>query len=103
MVFKDFVYQRPDFDDISKKCDETIKVIMEASNVEEAYKAIDDYNIIRAHFSSMESIASIRHSINTLDEFYNQEMEFFDEYGAKYAELEIVYQLVCLNHLIIKS
>lgn len=88
MVFKDFVYQRPDFDDISKKCDETIKVIMEASNVEEAYKAIDDYNVIRAHFSSMESIASIRHSINTLDEFYNQEMEFFDEYGAKYAELE---------------
>lgn len=88
MLFKDFLYKRPDFEDISNKCSKTIDVIMNANDVNEVFEAIDAFNVVRCHWSSMESIASIRHSINTLDEFYNQEMEFYDEFGAKYTELE---------------
>ena len=88
MRFKDFIYERPNFEEISKKCDETIAIIMNANEVKEVFDAIDKFNVERSHWSSMESIASIRHTVDTVDEFYNQEAEFFDEYGAKYAELE---------------
>ena len=88
MLFKDFIYQRPDFSKISKKCEETIEVIMNSDNVLEVYQAIDEFNAVRRDWSSMESIASIRHSVNTLDEFYDKEMEFYNEYGAMYSELE---------------
>lgn len=88
MLFKDFIYQRPNFEDISKKCDKTIDVVMNANNIDEVYQAIDEFNVVRREWSSMESIASIRHSVNTLDEFYDKEIEFYNEYGPMYSELE---------------
>lgn len=97
MLFKDFIYQRPNFDEISKKCDQTVDVVMNAKTKEEVFEAIDKFNKERSHWSSMESIASIRHSVNTLDEFYDKEVEFFNEYGPKYAELENKLSISLIN------
>lgn len=97
MLFKDFVYQRPDFDAIALDCAKTTDIILNCEDLSKVFETIDEFNTKRGHFMSMQSIASIRHTINTTDDFYNQEMEFFDEFGAKYAELENNFFISLIN------
>lgn len=77
MKFKDFKYQRPNFEDLTTTIKEYIKEFpnQDAKNqiaiMEAVFKLIDDA-------STMYVIASIRHSINTKDQFYETENKYLD-------------------------
>lgn len=78
MKFKDYQYQRPDVDALGKQLQQLIEDFKGADAakqikiIRQSFKLLDDV-------SSMSTIASIRHSVDTNDEFYLQERKFIDE------------------------
>lgn len=54
-------------------------------------------NKLRSEFDTMQQIASIRHSIDTNDEFYKAEQDFFDENGPVVQEYITDYYRALVN------
>lgn len=89
--FKDYQYVRPDLDAIKAKFNDLLKQFKEANSVEVQVDVINELNKIRADINTQMNIAYIRASIDTRDEFYSAERDFFDEYGAEISALEADY------------
>lgn len=79
MKFSQFKYERPDVNETAEKLLIQVKKLENAKSLSEAIEAVRKANEIGDHFGSMETICSIRNSINTIDEFYEKETEYFDE------------------------
>lgn len=87
MKFKDYEYKRPEFEDIKSKFDKVNSVLKSDASFDEVLKAIHTFNEERKVIDTMGTLASIRNSINTQDEFYEKEEEYWDELGPKIQEL----------------
>jgi M3 family oligoendopeptidase len=87
MKFSDYAYQRPDLQSFKSSFQEVLNQFINAPNVEQQAKLLQELNALRVDFDSMASICSIRHSINTNDKFYETENQFFDEHYPETAEL----------------
>ncbi|MCL1990622.1 MAG: M3 family oligoendopeptidase [Defluviitaleaceae bacterium] len=88
MTFHDFKYERPDFEGQKEKLAlliETFKAAIDADHQLDTFKKI---NKERAYVSTMQTLASIRHSIDTRDPFYDEENTYWDEAGPLYEELD---------------
>ena len=72
-------YKRPDTAVIREAAEKTVFALKNAPDAEAAKKAYDDFSVVSDSYATMYTLASIRHSINTLDEFYDKEISFFDE------------------------
>ncbi|HHU55387.1 MAG TPA: M3 family oligoendopeptidase [Acholeplasmataceae bacterium] len=79
MKFSDYKYERPDFTKVKDDLTALIEKFKNSSSSEEQIKAFDEINKIRNYINTMATLVSIRNSINTTDEFYEKEKEFFDE------------------------
>ncbi|HHX79025.1 MAG TPA: M3 family oligoendopeptidase [Acholeplasmataceae bacterium] len=88
MKFSDYKYERPNIGQLKEKFEIAIEKINSAEKFEEIKEEYKEINKVRMTFSTMASLAYIRHSVNTLDEFYDKEREFFDENGPVYGEFE---------------
>ena len=55
-----------------------------AGSAEEQSAVMEEINQARAEYDSLAQIAQIRHTIDTTDEFYKEEQDFFDESGPVY-------------------
>lgn len=86
MKFSEMKYKRPDIDKIKDGARETILSLDNAKNVDEAKSAFDKFNSLCDTFSTMCTLTLIRHSINTQDEFYEKETEFFDNVTPIYSD-----------------
>ena len=82
MKFKDMKYERPNLDATLKRLKEIATNIKEASSADEVDALFKESQAIESRVNTMSTLCSIRNSINTVDEFYEQEMSFFDENGA---------------------
>ena len=78
MKFKDFVYERLNYEDLKKEYEEKLARFKNAKDKDEYMAIFKEINEFRGHVSSMQTICSIRHSINTADEFYDKENEYWD-------------------------
>ncbi|WP_297137048.1 M3 family oligoendopeptidase [Terrisporobacter sp.] len=87
MKFSEYKYERPNYNIIKKSFLELVEKIKDSTTYEEQRKYIMELNKIRKHIETMSSIASIRNSINTADEFYEKETEYWDEHSPLYEEL----------------
>lgn len=76
--FSDFEYQRPDTENFKKEFSQHLEAFKTADNLDTQKEAILALNQLRSNFDSMYSLASVRHSIDTTNEFYEKENEFFD-------------------------
>ena len=85
--FKELNYTRPDLD----KFTETIKNVrlrlMTAKTIEAADEALGEYDIAISSFDTQYALCQILHDLDTSNEFYNEEIEFFDEASARVQEL----------------
>lgn len=81
MKFTEYNYERPDVQAFELKFKELLTAFNSANSYEEQDLAMTNINKLRSEFDSMQTIVSIRHSINTTDEFYKDENDFFDEVG----------------------
>ena len=79
MKFKDYTYERPDFEKLAERIDELTRTIQDESDIERIQEAIHEINEIKNKVSTMENLAYIRNSINTQDKFYEDEIAAINE------------------------
>ena len=79
MKFSEMPYSRPDVEKLTADCKEIIEKLNNAATFEEADELFAESGRISAQVDTAFSIAYVRHSIDTRDEFYDKEIEFLDE------------------------
>ncbi len=97
MKFKDYEYIRPDLDQMEKSFIELLEKFRNAKSASEQSMVIDEVTSLRNYFETMVTLASIRHSINTEDKFYETEQDFMDENGPRYEKLVTDYYKELIN------
>ncbi len=78
MKFNDYPYTRPDLEAHKEALMALVKKVETAQSAAEQYQCILEADKLGGELDSMYSLASIRHSINTKDAFYEAEKNFFD-------------------------
>ncbi|WP_419892894.1 M3 family oligoendopeptidase [Oceanobacillus kimchii] len=78
LTFKDYIYERPDIEKSKDKFHQLVDVFKSAPDVKQAKKAIDEINQLRNNLYTMYNLVYIRASIDTKDEYYQQERDHFD-------------------------
>ncbi|MDF0479827.1 M3 family oligoendopeptidase [Vagococcus sp. PNs007] len=96
MKFRDFVYERPNYDEINRKMSRLIEELKSETG-ETVVKIAKELNQINSDVSSMAQLCNIRHSINTNDEFYSKEKKYWDEFGPKYEDIITEYYRAVLE------
>lgn len=86
MKLNEMEYIRPDFDEVKVELTALIGRLKEAKTFEEADAAFADEQKISSRISTAGSLVYIRHSVNTLDEYYAAEQDFIDENEPVIAE-----------------
>ncbi|MBQ6479316.1 MAG: M3 family oligoendopeptidase [Erysipelotrichaceae bacterium] len=79
MKFSEFKYEHLDYEALKKEYEEKLETLKNSRDAGEFMKAFEELNVFRGHIDSMRTICSIRHTINTADEYYDKENEYWDE------------------------
>ncbi|MCJ0930164.1 M3 family oligoendopeptidase [Virgibacillus halodenitrificans] len=90
-TFEKFVYVRPDIKKEQELFYKFLANFRKASSVSEANKAIEKINEQRNRLSSLFNIVYIRSSIDTNDEFYQKERDFFDDIDPEITALHTAF------------
>lgn len=85
-TFDQLPYQRPDYDAFSAQWNELLGRFHAATSAEEQAEIFDVMNALRIEVDTASTIVSIRHSMDTGDEFYNQEQQWMDSIRPLVAE-----------------
>ncbi len=97
MKFEEMKYERPDFEKTSKELNLLLDELENADNSVEFLKLFDKMNTITNHVFTMSTLSSIRHTINTADEFYDKENSYWDEITPKYMALDTKSKKIALS------
>lgn len=97
MKFKDFKYERPNISECGENIATLIGKLKESNDFEDVKNVIGKINKIRTHVVTMSCLAMARHTINTYDEFYNEESEFWDENSPLVDEINNKFYDALLN------
>ncbi|TFG83262.1 MAG: M3 family oligoendopeptidase [Erysipelotrichales bacterium] len=89
MKFNEYVYQRPDFASVSANMSSLFKELASAFDARRQIELIREINVIRNHITTMGTLSSIRHSIDTTDVFYEAENDYWDNQQPLYEELNV--------------
>ena len=87
LTFEEFEYKRPDMDNIKQEFNGLLEQFRSAESFEEQNGIIEKLNAIGSNYSTQSNLMYIRSSIDTNDEFYQKEREYFDEIGPEFQEL----------------
>ena len=87
MDFNSYAYQRPEIDQMAEGFKKSLEAFEAATTFEEATRAFENIADLRSEFSTMYNLAHIRHTINTKDDFYEEEQNYFDKNGPKFQDL----------------
>jgi len=87
MGFKEYQYSRVQLCPIDKNITDIPARIETAADYNEALKLYGEYETFREHLFTMYNLAYFRYTINTHDEFYAAEVEYYDMNLPKHDEL----------------
>ncbi len=88
MKFSEITYKRPDPEAVKAKWTELTKALGTASSYEQARKVFLDKEGFTKSYSTMQELSGIRHSIDTRDEFYDAENDFWDAFTPELQQYE---------------
>ncbi len=97
MKFSEMPYSRPSVADVRAAADRCRERIQNASCAQEQIAAYDEFEKISRSAQTMMTIAYIRHTVDTRDEFYDAENEFADEAGPQLREVGQQIDLAMLH------
>lgn len=103
MKFVDMPYKRPDMDAVLKKADELIERAKNAVSAQEQIAAYDEFEEISKDIQSYGSIAYVRNTVDTRDEFYKSERAFFDETEPLFDEKTHMLEEIMLDSKFLKE
>ena len=81
-------YERVDYELTSSKMNELLDAMEKAQNKETFLDLFFKLNDVRSHLFTMMILCSIRHSINTADEFYDEETNYWNETSPLFEAIE---------------
>ena len=87
MKFKEITYERPDLDGLINDIKTLISNFKEAESPKKQIDLMNQITELRSEVETNQTIVSIRHSINTKDEFYDNENNFFDENTPRFSAI----------------
>lgn len=93
MKFSQMVYERPDLELVKQQLTDLTEKIKTAESYEEARKLFIEEDNLERHLETAMTLVHVRHSIDTRDTFYDEEMKFVNdampvltEYTQKWTE-----------------
>jgi len=96
MKFKDMKYTRPDMSEVVKKVEQLIESLTKAKTFQEADKIFVEHDNESRHLQTAATLAQVRHTIDTRDEFYKTENDFWNEEMPKLGEFEQKWTMALL-------
>ncbi|HQC36535.1 MAG TPA: M3 family metallopeptidase, partial [Bacillota bacterium] len=85
MKFSEMKYERPNFDEIKEHLNDCILRFNSAESYKEARKIFDEAEKLSSRIGTLGKLVSIRHSIDTRDEFYDEENKVWNRMGPELA------------------
>ena len=86
MKFSEMPYERPDLDKVKRELGDLTGRLKAAESYEEARAVFLEKEAAERHVDTLVTLASIRNSIDTRDEFYDGEMSFWNAAGPELEE-----------------
>jgi len=86
MKFSEMVYERPDLEVLKEQLTSFTKQLQEAEDYESAKEIFLKREKLEKHISTLGTLAEVRHTIDTRDSFYDEEMKFWDASNPVLAE-----------------
>ncbi|MCH5324239.1 MAG: M3 family oligoendopeptidase [Eubacterium sp.] len=96
MKFSEIPYERPDAEQIKAQTAELTERLKNAASYAEAKETFLEYQRAQKHKDTLETLASIRHSIDTRDEFYDGEMKFWNATAPELEEYSQQWMMTML-------
>lgn len=97
MKFSQYKYERGDYNYIKQKFMNLVDKIKGATDYESQKKYILELNKIRNDIQTNSTIASIRYSIDTSDDYYENEKKYWDEHMPLYEDLNCEFYKSIVN------
>ena len=91
MKFSEMPYKRIDMEEVEKEYKSIIERTKNAKSGEEQFEIHREYYKFTADVQTSMELAMIRHDIDTTDEFYEKESNFYDEVGPIISQYENEY------------
>ena len=96
MKFSQMPYERPDFEAAKRRLEDLTRRLKNAASYGEAKSVFLEKEQDGRHRGTMRSLAHIRHTIDTRDQFYDGEMKFFNSAGPELRQYEQQWTLAML-------
>ena len=93
----DLPYKRVTLEEVEAVMKDVIARIRSAKSADEILAAREDCNALRLEYQTAASLSYMRYSINTVDEFYVSEKEYYDEIGPSAQNYMIEYASALLD------
>ena len=94
MKFSEMPYTRVDIKELEKTYQDLIERAKAAKSGEELFAVHQEYYKFTGEANSNYTIASIRHDIDTTDEFYEKENDYYDEILPTWQNFDVAYSRV---------
>ncbi|MET3574568.1 M3 family oligoendopeptidase [Bhargavaea ullalensis] len=91
VTFSDYKYTRPDLDALKQQWRSLLDRFEKAGTAEDQNVVIEELNRLSEDYSTQENLVYIRASVDTNDEYYQKERDYFDEIGPEFDELNTEY------------
>lgn len=97
MKFHEIPYERPDFDRMFSDMQGALAQMREAKDENELFAAMKVLDKLSKTLDTQSTLAYIRHSIDTRDEFYSKEQDVLDEALPRFGEINASSAHILLN------
>ena len=97
MKVSELPYKRITLEEVASVMEDVIPRIKNAKSVEEILKAREDYLKLNCEYYTANALAYMRYSINTADEFYVAENDYYDEVGPAVNNYAVDYAAALLD------
>lgn len=97
MKFSEFTYQRPDIKEVETQFESLLNEFDSANDTAELDKVMTSISNLRNEFHSMGALAHARHTIDTSDQFYKAEQNYFDEVNPLFEKLINKFYKLLIN------
>ena len=97
MKVSELEYRRVTIESLSEEIMKIVSDIENASAVDDILRSRSRYNELMDEFNTMTALSYMRYTINTIDEFYLAEKDYYDVIGPEVANLELAYHTALMN------
>ncbi len=97
MKVSELEYRRVTIEWMRQEITDIVRQIESAESVEDVLAARKRYIALSEEYSTAASLSYMRYTINTVDEFYLQEKDYYDEISPEVSNLDLTYNTALMN------